>query len=119
MAAFLRDDDVTNANNVESSVGDFLEVLSLVRSKKLPKAYKFAQRKKLMATIYALAQAVRHRKLQAFRSAKQASLHHNGAETKLVCRFSVSDKDGVIPHLTRWHWHKDFVTWLTKHANRM
>ena len=36
VAAFLRDDDVTNVENVASSVGDFLEVLSLVRSKKLP-----------------------------------------------------------------------------------
>ena len=95
VAAFLRDDDVSNVQNVASSAADFLEVLSSVRSKKLPKSFPFAGRKKLRAMIYALAEAVRHFKLRAFRTATQASLHHDGAEDKLICRFSLSDKDGA------------------------
>ena len=46
VAAFLRDDDVTNVDHVASSVGDFLDLVSLVRSKELSKACKFAKRKK-------------------------------------------------------------------------
>ena len=93
VAEYLIRDDPANEHSI-GRLKHFLQLLTMVRRKDVSKEWELASRFKVRRMIWALAEAIRFFKRDAFRKASQAALHHDGSDNRLICRFSLSDAKG-------------------------